>query len=181
MITLKRALFIAVSLTIAASARAQGVANSLHELRLLVGPGDAITVTSSDGRETTGRIADLSATSLTLLDGKRRYEWREADVTRIRQRRADSLGNGALWGLASGLGFVAFAAISASETSWSFSGGEAAAMAALWAAIGTGAGVGIDALIVKRSVIYERPARAGLVAAPILEPSRTGALLAIRF
>jgi hypothetical protein len=54
-----------------------------------------LIVTDSAGIETTGKIASLSPSSLTLLSDGLRREWREIDVATIKQRRADSLANGA--------------------------------------------------------------------------------------
>ena len=64
-------------------AQAQGVANSFNELRLLVKPGDTVSVISTDGRAVRGTLVDLSPRSLTLSVDDRRSEWREDDVALI--------------------------------------------------------------------------------------------------
>jgi hypothetical protein len=105
----------------------------------------------------------------------------ERDVTTIRQRRGDSLRNGALWGVASG------AAVSGTLLAliWESgdSGGEAAAFVAIYSGIGAVIGVGVDALIVRRQVIYERPVTgaAKLSVAPVFGARRQGVLVTMRF
>ena len=46
---------------------AQEIASSFDQLRVLLKRGDSVTVTDRSGREITGRIADLSFSSLVLL------------------------------------------------------------------------------------------------------------------
>jgi hypothetical protein len=167
---------------LAADARAQGIASSFTELRLLVRPGDRISVTASDGAELTGRLARLSPSALTLTVGGRTRDFQEADVTTIQQRRPDSLGNGALigMGVGGGLVFVAGAVsggFESDEAGWLVLGTLA------WAGVGSAIGVGIDALITSPTVIYERPARQGarLRVSPILTRARRGVRASIRF
>lgn len=81
-----------------------GVATSFEQLRVLVGPGAKVTVINSTGDQTTGTISALTTSSLSLgVDGRLR-DFGERDVATIRQRRSDSLGNGAKWGLGIGAG-----------------------------------------------------------------------------
>jgi carboxymethylenebutenolidase len=87
-----------VFLTAAASvAEAQEVASSFEQLRALLKPGETVSVTDTDGRETTGTIADLSSSSLGLLIAGTRHDVPERDVKTMRQRRGDSLWNGVRW------------------------------------------------------------------------------------
>jgi hypothetical protein len=93
-----------------AEARAQLVATSFADLQTLVRAGDTLEVTDTSGRRTTGRLGDLSASSLELLVwrndhlGERTVPQKvvEADVTRIRLARRDSLWNGTAIGLGVG-------------------------------------------------------------------------------
>jgi hypothetical protein len=77
----------------------------------------------------------------------------EKDVQWVRQRRADSLGNGAIWGASIGGGLGVLGAIYNSiETDCNF--GCVTAIVAVNAVFGAGAGVGIDALIRSEKTIF---------------------------
>jgi hypothetical protein len=169
----------------ASTAAAQGIAVSYQELRLLVQPGDRVTVIDHSGRKTSGRITELSATSLALMVDGQRTDWAEGEVATITQRRGDSLANGAWIGLGVGAGFSAVGiAISAADDAYDDVGaGEVAAVIAIYAGIGAGIGAGIDALISRHRVIFERKAGAGvsLAITPQFGPARAGARLSIRF
>ncbi len=103
-----------------ATAEAQGIANSFTELRLLVRPGDTVSVTNTTGGEVTGKIAELSPSALALMVEGHRQDLREVDVTAIRQRRSDSLQNGAFIGLCIGAGYGGAAVLTwpHPETRW---------------------------------------------------------------
>ena len=96
----------AVSLSAATVSAAEAqVAGSFEQLQSLVGPGDRVTVTDRTGQELTGSITSLSPASLTLLvEGSQRV-FDEADISDMRQRRPDSLIDGAVYGLGIGLGW----------------------------------------------------------------------------
>jgi hypothetical protein len=173
-------------LALPAVASAQGIANSLQELRLLVRPGDRITVTDTAGQRVSGRIAELSPTSLALLVEGRRRDLAEAEVVTITHRHADSLANGALIGLGVGAGFAAVGlALLANDDGYDddLGVGEAAAVVAIYGGIGAGIGTGIDALITRQRVIFERrgapPVTLGV--APQFGPRRAGARLTLGF
>jgi hypothetical protein len=87
---------------VAQTAAAQGIAGSFEQLRVLVKPGDTVTVTDAAGKGTKGKIAELSASTLALLAGDTRVELRESDVMTVEQLRTDSLANGAILGVAIG-------------------------------------------------------------------------------
>jgi hypothetical protein len=53
----------------ATAADAQEIAGSFDQLRVLVKPGDTVTLTDSTGNETRGKILTLSSTSLALSVG----------------------------------------------------------------------------------------------------------------
>jgi hypothetical protein len=175
-----KATFVLCVMAASSVAHAQGIATSFTELRLLVKPGDTIRVTSTNGAEVTGRLVDLSSASLVVAAGNGRREWQERDVASIRQRRGDSLVNGALWGLAGGAGYCVAAFLKAPP--YGEPVGVVAGALALCGAMGTGIGVGIDALIRKDKVIYEPVSRStSLEVIPLVGTSRKGALLSIRF
>src|SRR5687767_4686185 len=86
----------------------QEIAGSFDQLRVLVKAGDRVRVIDATGRETTGKIADLSPSALALLiDGQRR-EILAHDISTIRQRRSDPVATGAKvgFGIGVGLGLV---------------------------------------------------------------------------
>ena len=89
-----------------ASAAEAQVADSFEQLQMLVGPDDRITVTDRSGQEVTGSITDLSPSSLTLLVQDSPHVFDAADVGAIRQRRSDSIRNGARNGFWTGVGFA---------------------------------------------------------------------------
>ena len=171
----------AVSLAAATVSAAEAqVAGSFDQLQLLVGPEDRVTVTDSTGQELTGSIASLSPASLTLLvEGSPRV-FDEADVGDIRQRRPDSLKNGAIHGLSIGaiLGAVALGVAYQGEGT-----GTAIGMGALfYGGIGAGIGAGVDALIEGRRVIYRSSGSARrLTVAPLLARGRRGVAVSLGF
>lgn len=167
----------------AQTAAAQGIAGSFEQLRILVKPGDTVTVTDTTGHETTGRLADLSSTTLGLLAGGTRRELSENDVRTIQQRRPDSLSNGAIIGLAIGAGASAALIIAfAASDSGDVDAGMAALAIGAYGGIGAGIGVGVDALIRGRQVIYQRQSTGVQVGiAPWLTSQRKGVLVTLRF
>jgi hypothetical protein len=136
-----------------------GVAMSFDQLAVLVRPGNTVTLTDASGSEVYGRIETLSSSALSLaIDGTRR-DFLATDVVEIRQRRGDSLANGAKWGFGIGVGLFALA-IAGCDECRPTSAGEYALTAfagGLYGALGTGIGVGIDALKRGEPTIYRRP------------------------
>ena len=175
-------LAIGIVLAAAPAAEAQGVAYTFNELRLLVRPGDTISVVDAGGREMTGRIVELSPSKLALRGAAGTREVLESDVQTIWQRRGDPLRNGALWGLGTGAALGGLAAL-ATLREHEGATGWAAIAAAFYGGIGAGIGVGIDALIQGRQVIFARPAAgaAALGVAPLVGGGRTGVAVSIRF
>jgi hypothetical protein len=163
---------------------AQGVASSFDQLSVLVKAGDKITVVDPAGRETAGRIGLLSRDRLTLVTPAGPRELSEADVLQIRQRRGDSLKNGALIGAAVGAGgSLALLAIANHHLSGSdvIPAGHVSAMVFL-PGLGAAAGVGIDALITRQHVIYRTPPSGPRFSvSPLLVPGRRGAAVTVRF
>ena len=170
----------ALLLLIIPSAEAQQIAGTFDQLRVLVKPGDTLTVTDSTGQRMRGRLAELSASSLRLDVSGGLRQFQDSDIDTIEKRGSDSLKNGALIGMAvsGGLAVLGMAASGvASEDPGFFVAGTL-----LYSGIGAGIGVGIDALIEGRHVIYARSnsAKMTLAIAPILSRSRKGVLLSLR-
>jgi hypothetical protein len=179
----RRAWLVALLLLVAVSPEvaAQGVARSFEQLQLLVRAGDTVSVRDSAGTETTGTIKSLSASSLVLITSGTQRELKEANVSTVVQRRADSLRNGALWGLGVGLAVGAVALLPAMCADGPCDASLAFVLPQS-GAIGVGIGVGVDALITRGQVIYERPAdSAAFGMAPLLGKGRRGVALSMRF
>ena len=162
---------------------AQEVASSFDQLAVLVGPGDKITVVDLTGSEAKGRIGKLSRDGLILLTPAGPRQLGEDDVARISQRRGDSLKNGAIIGAVAGtVYFVTLAALLRDSD-----GGEviiptAVAGGVLFAGMGAAAGVGIDALISRRQVIYQKPGgRSRVSVSPVFGHGRRGAVVTVKF
>jgi hypothetical protein len=167
-----------------ARADAQELAGSFDQLRVLVKTGDKITVTDDAGREITGRIAELSSSSLTLLVGDKRRDLQAKEIDTIRQRRGDSLANGAKWGFGIGasLGFVGSLEI-VNQDGVTDDAAIVAIATLFYGAVGAGIGVGVDAMNSSDQVIYARRATSstGLTVRPILTRHRQGAMVLIGF
>jgi hypothetical protein len=162
----------------------QEVAGSFDQLRVLVKPGDAITVVNDAGKELRGTIADLSSTSLGLVVDGKRLDLRATDVDAIRQRRSDTLANGAKvgFGIGAALGLLGGLAIMTE-----LDGGEAAgvvvAATLFYGGVGAGIGVGVDAMIARDQVIFARrtASAARIAVQPMFTRHRQGAVLVIGF
>jgi hypothetical protein len=162
---------------------AQDVASSFEQLRVLIKPGDRITVVDVTGKEADGRIEKLSADTLTLTTAAGRRELGEVDVRDVRQRRGDSLKNGAIIGAVAGTAyFWTMAALLSDSDGGDVIVGTAVAGGVLFAGMGAAAGAGIDALIKGKEVIYRRRSREGrLNVSPLLAHGRRGVSVTVTF
>jgi len=160
---------------------AQEVASSFDQLRILVKPKDTVSVTDSSGQEIRGTIAALSSASLELVvDGNRRT-FLDSDIRTIRQRRSDSLRNGALWGFGVGTGIGLLGCFSAASESGEF--GLVPPCALVYGGMGAGIGVGVDAMIRRTQVIYSKPtgSSARLTVSPVVARERKAVLVSVGF
>ena len=162
---------------------AQGVASSFDQLAVLVKPGDKIRVVDVTGREDEGRIGTLSRDALTLVTEAGPRVFGEGDVAQIRQRRGDSLKNGAIIGAAAGTAyFLTAAALLGDSDGGEVIVGAAVASGVLFAGMGAAAGVGIDALLTRRQVIYQNPGFGSKVSvSPLFRHGRLGAAVSVKF
>lgn len=180
-----RILCVSLFLTAATAAEAQEIATSFDQLRVLVKPGDTVTVTDFAGNETRGRILTLSSSSLALSVGETQRTWTSSEVRTVNQRRRASLGTGAKWGFFIGAGIGALAGLGAAQDG--YSGGESVGIAflgaGLYGALGAGIGVGVRSLMHESHVVYAgRPApQAKLTLSPILSDRRKGVALSFGF
>jgi|SRR5262245_22848145 len=158
-------------------------ATSFEQLRILIQPGDSITLTDRAGMRISGKVRSLSDTSLEMDFGSERRAFVESDVTTIRQRRGDSLANGALWGLGVGAAIGTAGAMLVGLDC--YGSGNCAAVAAgaigTYAALGAGIGVGIDSLIKGHKVIYRTGSTTRLNVAPLLSARSKGVMLSVDF
>jgi hypothetical protein len=160
----------------------QGVARSFDELRLLVKAGDTVYVTEG-AAERAARIIDISSSSMTVSTDGAPRELTQERVTRIRQRRPDSLWNGAAIGAGVLLGAGLIGASSAGATDdcdaqcWTVNG-------LLYGGLGALAGMGVDALIKGKKTIYA-PAGPGpsaqVVVSPLVYREKKGVRVQVRF
>ena len=164
-------------------AEAQGVASSFEQLGVLVKPGDKITVVDVTGRETQGRIGKVSRDTLTLATAAGPRELGELDVGEIRQRRGDSLKNGAIIGAVAGTAyFLTAVALLGDSDGGDVIIGTAVAGGVLFASMGAAAGAGIDALITRKQVIYRKSSHVSRVGvSPLFGHGRRGAAVTVRF
>jgi hypothetical protein len=167
------------------TAGAQTVAGNFQELRFKVKQGDTVYVTDDAGQERKARILGLSGSSLLLsMDGTRR-DLSENNVKRIRQRLPDPLMNGAAIGGLSVMTLSTVSSIAFSDRTEGETFGWADVGFILYlGSIGAGVGIGIDALIQGRKIIYETSgtiSRRSFDVSPMLSPQLRGVRLSVRF
>jgi hypothetical protein len=128
--------------------RAQTVARSFEELQAILKVGQTVVITDDGGRQTKGRLTDLSPSVLVVSTPNTRT-FAEGTVAEIRS--PDSLSNGVLIGAAIGAGFATWDyLIDPSEPG-------NAAIFAVAIGLGTAIGAGIDALHKGGKVLYVSP------------------------
>jgi hypothetical protein len=162
---------------------AQGVAATFDQLGVLVKPGDKISVVDVNGREAEGRIGKLSSDTLTLVTDAGPRQFGEVEVANIRQRRGDSLLNGAIIGAVAGTAyFVTGLALLGDGDGGNVIVGTAIVGGVLFVGMGAAAGAGIDALIVRRQLIYQKAAAGSRVSvSPLFGRGRRGAAVTVTF
>jgi hypothetical protein len=157
--------------------------SSFEQLQLVVKPGDKIDVIGVDGIRTRGKIETLTPASLRLSTKAGFRDFAQKDALEIKQKRSDSLANGAWIGAVTGGGFMGLAAIAlCAGGECDGEGGQVAGAIAVYTGIGAAIGVGIDAIFKHHQTIYKQPAQNALRhldVAPLLASGRKGA--AVRF
>ena len=167
---------------LATTGEAQELAGSFDQLRVLVKTGDTVRVTDTSGQEVRGKVFDVSSSSLAIVTEGQQRTFLERDVAAIRQRRSDSVGNGAKWGLAVGAGLGALAGIAIVSDYGDGAVAVIPVFALLYGGLGAGVGAGIDAMHSSNQVIYARRAAASKVTLrPILTSGRKGVLASLTF
>jgi hypothetical protein len=135
------------------------VAKSFEQLEVLVTPEDKVSITDLSGRTLRGTIVSLSSSSLRLnIQGAAPRDLAPDEVLEIKSRRPDFLGNGAMIGRHRRHEFWGPGRRGALFRWRIFPMiGVAAVSFALYTAMGTGVGVGIDALVEREQTVYRAP------------------------
>jgi hypothetical protein len=149
-------------------ANAQAPADAWAAAHERVELGESVIVEAAGTPRQTGLLQSLSPDGLTVMvAGEARFIRRD-DVQKL-WKRGDSKWNGFLIGAgATGVVMGGFLAALCDNDC----GGEAVAGTAIYAGLGGLVGVGVDALIVGKTLVYKRPA--GVAVAPIVGPDRAG-------
>ena len=165
------------------SAQSQTPARTFEELKPVVQAGMTLTVTDGSGRDVTGRLSDLSTTSLALTAGDRILRFDEPDVALIQRRHSDTLANGALIGALAGI--APFVIVVIAETAGGEPcSGQCTRSFLFWGGIGALIGASVDAGVRGNRTIYlARPSTSSppaLELSPILSRGTKGLRLTIR-
>jgi hypothetical protein len=162
---------------------AQGVASTFEQLSVLVKQGDKITVVDASGVKADGRVGLLSGGTLTITTPSGMRHLGEADVAEIRQRRPDSLKNGAIIGaVCATTWYVRMAAIMSGVDEGGVQVGSAITGGVVIGTLGAAAGAGIDAMIAHKQVIYRKGSHtASVTLSPLVGRGRRGAAVTVRF
>lgn len=154
---------------VARTSAAQDVPASFDQLQVVVKPGDIVRIVTPTGTMTTGKIAGLSPTTLSLDVKGTRRDFSQADVSRILQRRPDPLRNGALIGFAIGAGAFVIPVLMEEDDNI---GAVTVFGAAMTGGLGALFGALADSIYRGRQVIYSRPSgtAASVRVAPIVSP-----------
>jgi hypothetical protein len=134
---------------------------------------DSVRITLSSGEMVKGRLAELTPGQLTVLVGEERRAVPTTRVERV-QRTRMGVTLGAIIGAGTG---IATGAVLAHV----FDGDYPLQAALGLAAIGAGAGIGIDALVNLPRTVYRRTAMPTISAGPILAPGVRGAAVRMSF
>jgi hypothetical protein len=162
-------------------AAAQTIPSSFKDLQFLVRPGDRVTVVDAAGLETTGRVYELGTSTLSIASKAGDYRFNEDQVLVIRQRKADSIKNGVLIGLAIGGGLGLLAEISCGwDDEYCGRPGVMAIGTGIW---GAGIGAFADALQkTPRDIFRHGPGMVGSFSvSPVVGPHAAGAQVAFRW
>jgi len=169
---------VAIALVLPHVCLAQG-AGSFGDMPNNLKPGQIAIVTDTSGRQTQGKVAEVTTSSLIILERDANRAWtlqRTFEPGGVREvKRTGPIWDKALWGL--GAGFLV-GVLSGADCTGCLDGG---ALGLMFGGIGGGIGLGIDAAIGPKRV-YLAPAsdrQAGL--APLFDHSRSSVALTLSF
>lgn len=156
-------------------AGAQTASPDIADLQRQLRAGDAVTVRLLNGTSVDGRLDAVSASQLSVTAAGTRRDIPTDQIARVDRRRNGIL-LGAIIGAAAGVPFGVFM-----STWFHNEGGNEAAAFLLPVGAGLGAGIAIDAALVRPRTVFERvpPARAHLF--PLLGHGRRGVGLTVAF
>jgi hypothetical protein len=167
-------------MAIPTAAGAQTSVQSFDQLQQVLKAGQTVVVTDTNGRETKGKVRDVSASSLVILSSATRT-FAEPAVLII--RRTDSLANGTLIGLGIGaaVGFLGMASTYHQDTEavyfWFYIGS--------WLSPAAGAALGAIADHARgNELVYIAPTRAGagkVTVSPLFSKRAAGLSVSFRF
>jgi hypothetical protein len=148
------ALFVAAT-TLAGSAQSSPAV--APDLEALLTPGMNVWITDSSGREENSQILGVSGDVVTTSSSGSTRRLRTSEVVRVRVRRNDSVLNGALIGAGAAVATGLF--LCNLTEPWENCRDDVGPMVRI-GAVGAGIGIGVDALIRGRKIIYEATPRA---------------------
>ncbi len=139
----------------------------------------SISITSTASAQTTPISAPDRAVRLALKDTVWLVDATEREGMNVQGGRADAVWNGALIG--AGVGLAAGIALCRATEPWENCRDDVGPMLG-FAAIGAGAGIAIDALLNRRSIVYDAsPGSKRLHAGPIFGGGTRGVRVSLRF
>ena len=142
-------------------------------------PGKTVWITDATGREEKARVVSLTGDVLTTAVGDEMRRLHASEVTRVRQRRNDSLLNGALIG--AGVLVTTGLVMCSMMEPWENCRDDVKPMLTL-GAIGAGIGMAVDALLRDRDTTYNPTAgNTTLRVAPIVAARAKGVRFAVAF
>jgi hypothetical protein len=161
---------------------AQEIARTFDHLPALLKAGDTVRVTDASGLQFSGRIIQLTPTTIGVLSQGARRDLTEADVLSIVRRNGGDAGRGARWGLAVGAAFGLLLTVPMATDCYEC-GWQIPLAGAMFAGIGAGVGAGVGASLTTRELVYSRGNAAGtkMAISPIVGRDRTGVRMALRF
>ena len=160
------------------SAFAQTSQDSAPRVETALSPGTTVWITDSAWREEKARIVSVSDGVVTTSANKEVRRLRTTDIVRVRARHSDSVINGALIGAGAAVASGLF--LCTRTEPWENCRDDVGPILRI-AAIGAGAGIGIDALIRGRRTIYEAPRSTRLHAVPIAARGAAGLSVSVSF
>ena len=152
------------------SVSAQSQADSWSTARQRVEPGERVIFEAAvDSSRVSGLLQSISPEGLTIMVGGEPTHVRREDVKRL-WKRGDSKLNGFLIGAGTSALFIG--GLAAGFCDHDCGNAETVGLITLYSGLGGLVGLGIDALVEGKTLVYRRPA--DLVLAPIVMPDGAG-------